>query len=168
MRRITSRPTVRRILSGFCLCLAGTLGCGQDELSPGGGFEYAVWIAQSVSGTVWHHRTFAPIPGATVTLTAGFELTQLFPFGTTTSTSLGSYSFVRAAETQVPGDFWWLGTKDTKPRTVYVQLEVHRGEYLPAFPRQQLSRTPSKNAPTTSLGAYSLTLNAPMKPVPDE
>ena len=98
----------------------------------------------------------------------GYELDKLFDLGITTTTASGSYSFVRAAETGVPGDFWWLGAENTRPQRVYIRLKVQHGEYEPSSPILTLDRTPSKNPPTTSLSAYSLTLNAKMTLVPDE
>lgn len=147
---------------------AAVVSCAGDDLGPGGDAEgYTVWIAQSVTGTVRHALTSDPIPGATVTLQAGFDEASLFALSSTKTNSQGAFSFVRGEETGVAGDFWWFLVPNTDPRSVFVRVQVNRAGFLPQHPQQKLSRTPSREPPTRNLGLYQLTFQVPMNPAPD-
>jgi hypothetical protein len=143
------------------LGLTGLTGCVDEELGPEGD-GFTVWIAQQVTGSVRHSVTQQPIEGATVNLFAGFDKSNLFPISnqTKTTSSEGFFSFVRAQETGVPGDFWWFVVGDTNDRTVHLRLDVRHGGFTPVFftpPTER--RTPSKEAPTRNLGMYALHYN---------
>jgi len=140
------------------LGLSGLAGCVDDELGSPGGDGYTVWIAQSVTGSVRHSVTQQPIEGATVNLFAGFDKSSLFAISkqTKTTSSEGFFSFVRAQETGVPGDFWWFVVGDTSERTVHLRLDVRHGGFTPVFFPTSVRRTPSKEAPTRDFGEYAL------------
>lgn len=158
-RRDLDRRRFLKITAGGAawLGLGAVPGCFEEKVGAPSGDGYTVWIAQSVSGTVKHNQTLDPIQGATVQLFAGFDEGQMFQISPPVSTSVtGSFSLVRAEQTGTAGDFWWFVVPDTRPRTVYVRLEVHHPEYYPSFPKKTLSRVPSTEPPNQRLDVYAL------------
>jgi hypothetical protein len=137
-------------------------GCATDKVGPGKGSGYVVWIAQEFSGSVHQAITGTPVVGATVTISAGFQLDTLIPIAFGKTGADGSYDILRAQATGVPGDFWWFAVNDPSPVTLFVQAQIQQGNYLPAYPRVTLQRTPSRDPPGSNFGAYAITLSAVM------
>jgi hypothetical protein len=171
-RSTMPRSVVRSVARGGAM-LAAVLsslglfaGCATDELGPGGGT--AVWIGQSVSGRVVHSGTSKAIEGVSVTFLGGLASDALVPLGTATTNASGDYSILRASQTGTPGDFWWFSASGDEPVTVYLALRATKSGFVPVEVRQQVSRTPSSNAPTRVLEAYQLLLSAALRQITED
>lgn len=154
------RPATRRDFlkaAGAAIGLLGLgalPGCAEEDLGAGSGFT--VWVAQSVSGRVFHSVTQKGIEGASVTMWAGFDKNALFQVAPAVATDVdGKYSLVRGG-----GDYWWFQVGDDKPRTVYVRLDVLHARFEPAHPLETLPRIPSKSP--NAFENYALLVNVPM------
>jgi hypothetical protein len=159
MPRFVVRSVARRgaaFAAVLSLVLLG--GCAKDSVGPGQG--KAVWIGQSISGRTFHARTMKAIEGVTVTFLAGLDKDALVPLGSAISSSSGSYSIVRANQTGTPGDFWWFASSDEGPVKVYLALRASKSGFESVEVRQEISRTPSTDAPTRLLDKYQIVMNA--------
>lgn len=152
---VSRRDFLRAAGVGVGLLGLGTLaGCFNKDLGAPQG--YTVWVAQSVSGRVFHSVTQKGIQGASVALMAGFDPASLFQIASSVTTDAdGNYAFTRSG-----GGYWWFQVGDTQPRTVYVRLDVLASQFNPAHPVQTLSRIPSKTP--NSFENYALLINVPM------
>lgn len=163
------RFVVRRIARSSAVLAAALLflglpsGCDTDTVGPGRG--KAVWIGQSVSGRILNTVTLRPMEGVSVTFLAGLNADALVPLGSATTSASGNYSMVRANQTGTPGDFWWFSASGDEPVPVYLALRASKTGFVPVEVRQQISRTPSSEAPTRVLDAYQLLLNAALRQI---
>jgi hypothetical protein len=127
-----------------------------------------VWIGQSVSGRVVHAVTSQPLEGVSVTFLGGLASDALVPLGTATTNANGDYSILRASQTGTPGDFWWFSASGDEPATVYLALRATKSGFVPVESRQQVSRTPSSDAPSRVLDAYQLILSAALRQINED
>jgi hypothetical protein len=135
--------------------LGGLSACGDDDFDGPSADAYPVWVAQRVYGVVRHNVTKDPIPGASVTLTMGFDLDNMFNMGSQETNSVGAFDFVRAEETGEPADYWRFMWPEPVPVRVYIRLNVLHPSFWPQYPRQQFTRTPSKEKPDRQFNIYT-------------
>jgi hypothetical protein len=166
-RPLAPRRIVPSVVVAVPLLLVGLLpaGCATEDVGPGKGSGYVVWIAQEIKGKVQREISGVPIAGAAVTISAGFQLDALIPIASGTTGADGTFDILRADATGVPGDFWWFVVDEATPVTLIVQAKFQHRDYFPAYPVVTVARIPSRDPPGTNFGAYVLSLSSFMTPV---